>query len=300
MKFEVGSWYSFIISSITNIPEKGEHYILLHESGRKLLLKTSFYNKYNFYLGQKIECRIDKVNCTGQVFLEPKHPFYTEGSFYSFTLIKVNKEDNSLFNATVKDLFDNEIDVFIHQIKSIKLNESILLKVIHIKKGIPVLEDDKSETVNISNKQIGSKIKLSITNIKKYNSEDYYILTEQNIEKAKLKLKHFQKYGFALGDEINCQVIGFGINNSLVVEPVNPWYEVGKSYVFKVESIVEYVDLEGNKSYNIIVFDIPKNKCGVKIDDKVVKRISEIKEVRCIVKGFRKGRPQLEIDPVYF
>lgn len=300
MKFEEGSWYSFTISGLTYIPDKGDFYVLTHESGRKMLLKSSFYTKYNFVLGQNIECRIDKVNCTGQVFLEPKHPIYSEGCLYSFPLIKVNKEEKSLFNATVRDVLDNEIDVFVSQIKRYKINESILLKVVQIKKGIAVLQQDKSEVFTTSEKQIGNKIKLRIANITKYNLEDYYILTEKNNEKAKLKLEHFKKYGFAVGKEINCQIIGFDLNNnSLVVEPINPWYVVGKSYLFKVESIVEYADLEGNIAINVIVLDKVKNKCGVKVDELTAVRISKMKEVKCKVKGFRKGRPQLEIDPVY-
>lgn len=299
MRFEEGLWYSFTISGLIDIPDKGEFYVLTHESGRKMLLKSSFYTKYNFSIGQNIECRIDKVNCSGQVFLEPTHPIYSEGNLYSFPLIKVNKEEKSLLNATVKDVFDNEIDVFIPQIKRYKINESILLKVVQVKKGVAVLQQDKPEVITTLEKQIGKKMKLRITNITKYNSEDYYILTEENIDKAKLKVKHFKKYGFAIGDEISCQVTGFDLNNSIVVEPVNPWYVVGKSYLFKVDSIVEYVDLEGNISYNVIVFDIVKNKCGVKVDDLAVTRISKMNKIKCKVKGFRKGRPQLEIDPVY-
>ena len=40
MKFEVGSSYSFTISGLICIPDKGDHYVLLHESGRKMLLKA--------------------------------------------------------------------------------------------------------------------------------------------------------------------------------------------------------------------------------------------------------------------
>jgi len=300
MRFEEGSWYSFTISGLKDIPDKGEFYLLTHESGRKMLLKSSFYTKYNFVLGQSIECRIDKVNCSGQIFLEPKHPIYSEGNLYSFPLIKVNINEESLFNATVRDVLDNEIDVFIPQIKRYKINESILLKVVQVKKGIAVLQQDKSEIFTTSEKQIGNKIKLRIDYITKYNSEDYYILTEKNIEKAKLKVKHFKKYGFAKGDEINCQITGFGLNNSLVVEPMNPWYEVGNSYLFNIENIVEYIDLEENIAKNVIVLDVVKNKCGVKVDELTAGRISKMKEVKCKVKGFRKGRPQLEIDPAYF
>lgn len=300
MRFEVGAWYSFNISGLTSILDKGECYVLTHESGRKMLLKASFYTKYHFFIGQKIECRIDKVSCTGQVFLEPKHPIYSEGNFYSFPLIKVNKDAKSLFNGTVKDAFDNEIDVFIPQIKSYKINESILLKVVQVKKGIAILQQDKSEVYTSSEKQIGNKIKLRITNITKYNSEDYYILTEENVEKAKLKVKHFKKYGFVVGDKINCMITGMGLNNSLVVEPINPWYELGKSYLFQVESIVDFTDLEGKNAKNLIALDIAENKCGVKIDDLIAKRIFKMNQIKCKVIGFRKGRPQLEIDPVFF
>ena len=54
MKFEVGSWYFFKIEKVSDIPEKGIHYVLQHESGRKMLLNAQYYVKYDFVIGQTI------------------------------------------------------------------------------------------------------------------------------------------------------------------------------------------------------------------------------------------------------
>jgi len=130
MRFEVGSTYSFTISGFISIPDKGDHYVLTHKTGRKMLLKADYYAKYNFSVGQVIDCKIDKVNCNGEIFLEPKHPIYCEGKSYLFALIKIYDDRNSLFNATVKDLFDNEIDVFIHHLENFHLKKKYCLRLL--------------------------------------------------------------------------------------------------------------------------------------------------------------------------
>ena len=84
MVFKEGEWYNFKIINQIDIPDKGNQFVLQHTSGRKILLPADNYVKYNFAIGSSIDCRVDKINCTGQIFMEPKHPFYTIGDVYTF------------------------------------------------------------------------------------------------------------------------------------------------------------------------------------------------------------------------
>ena len=296
MRFEQGKWYPFSIAGLIDVPDKGDHYMLLHESGRKMLLKREYYVKYNFSMGQIIQCRVDKVNCTGQVFMEPKHPLYNDNQIYSFEIIQVGQDKNLIFNAKVKDIFGNLIDVYINQVEKLQANESVKLKVHQIKKGIPVLgdlQDDEPEDANVCNE---CEIKLQIISIENYNAEDYYILSDRLNLRTKIKVKHYQKWGFNIGDEILCKAIGHDLNNQIAVEPVNPWYIIGKAYAFKIIGLEDYVDLEGKIAKSIVVLDAVNNKCGVKISNIIEKKFQIKDEILCKVVGFRKGRPQLEID----
>jgi hypothetical protein len=295
MKFEQGIWYSFLIVGVANILDKGEHFILLHESGRKMLLKVEYYVKYNFSIGQNIECRVDKVNCTGQVFLEPKHPYYIENQVFSFELLNTFIDEESFYNTTVKDVFGNCIDVFINQIEYLQTNKSILLRVSKVKKGVPILSDVQKEKLEAIALNDNREIKLVVRGIKNFNSESYYILSDRTGIKAKLKVKHYQKYGFKIGAEIQCEIIGSNTEGQMLVEPINPWYSIGNAYRFKRVGLETNMDLEGNSVKILVLLDAAGNKCGVKIGgDTIEKKVND--EVVCKVIGFRKGRPLLEID----
>lgn len=294
MKFEEGIWYSFSISGIVDIPDKGEYYILLHATGRKMLLRTDYYVKYNFVIGQFIQCRVDKVNCTGQVFLEPIHPYYNEGQVYSFEIVRTFSDKDALYNLTVLDFYGNNIDVFVSNSEEIVEKSTIQLKVKHVKKGIPILIELRDQNVELIETSV-KEIKLIVKDIKCFNSEDYFVLSN-GTQHSKIKVKHYQKYGFGIGDEILCDIIAKESNNHLVIEPKNPWYRIGGIYEFENVKTEEFVDLEGKISHVAVVFDKGGNKCGVPIADDHVARIKGLNRINCKVVGFRKGRPHLEID----
>ncbi|NVO09498.1 MAG: hypothetical protein HXX16_06005 [Bacteroidales bacterium] len=297
MKFEEGIWYSFSISGIVDIPDKGEHFILLHDSGRKMLLRTDYYVKYNYALGQIIECRVDKVNCTGQVFLEPKHPHYNDGQVYSFDIIRIFLDEESLYNAKVKDVFSNEIDVYLYQTDGLQTKKNIMLQVVQVKKGLPILCDIQKGKSEIIEFDYGKEIKLKVKSVKKYNSEDFYILYDGDTIKTKIKVKYYKNYGFDIGDEVICEIIGIESNNYfIVVEPKNPWYKIGNVYTFTKIGIEKYAGLEEDKAKVMIVLDNNGNKCGVPINKTIATSLQERDKIECRVIGFRKGRPQLEID----
>lgn len=296
MRFEEGYWYFFTIDSVVSIPEKGNYFVLRHESGRKMLLNTQYYVKYNFQIGQVIECRVDKVNCTGKVYLEPKHPFYTEGFSYNFDLLNSKISEDNTISITVRDYFDNEPQVLVNSCSIEKINNPITLKVERVKKGIPTLSflDDNKVFLYNNNTQ---KLKLKLAAIVHFNSEDYYSLVDGEKVVARLKVKHYKNYGFVVGKYIDCQVIGCESNGLLIVDPKNPWYKIGESYRFKIYSIDDFLDLNGDTIKSIIVLDNNGRKCGVKYNNANLNQLSSNSEIKCKVIGFRKGRPLLEIDP---
>jgi len=296
MKFEVGSWYFFKIVKVSDVPEKGKHYVLHHESGRKMLLNTQYYVKYRFDIGQTIECRVDKVNCTGQVFLEPRHPVYDEGSLYTFKKLSIKENVDKTLNLLVKDSFDNEIEVCLSEKYEIIDDEYVSLKVERIKKGfpslvLPIAQEIKSK-INFSDTLI-----LKVVALISENSEDYYSLMDSSGKSiSRLKVKHYWHYGIKIGSNYICKIIGFSANGLMLVEPENPWYKIGESYLFKINTIEDYINLSGKTEKNLLLLDKSSNKCGVSVSVEQLKQIENQNEVKCKVIGFRKGRPQLEID----
>lgn len=140
MKLKEGEIYTFQVLKTVEIPDEGIFFLLRHKSGRRLMIETKPYEHYGIEPGKPVECIVDKVSCTGKVYLEPLHPKYRIGNEYSFNLIDQpvvsNEEDIRL--VTVADVFNNHIVVNIPNEIRLKGNE-IVLVVNGITKGIPEL-----------------------------------------------------------------------------------------------------------------------------------------------------------------
>ncbi len=142
MKLVEGKYYQFKVLKTVNLPDEGDFYMLRHKSGRRMLLPIEPYNKYCIGGNSTIECKVDKINCTGKVFLEPRHPVYTEGETYEFTVHKVDIKDINLNNTiTVHDVFNNEIQVNwpTNNSQLPEIGTNIKLQVDRLKNGIPIL-----------------------------------------------------------------------------------------------------------------------------------------------------------------
>ena len=81
------------------------------------------------------------INCTGRIFLEPRHPFYNEGETYLFDVVKY-PDVNDPQNIIISEIFGNTIKVPLSMNVISEVNAEIKLRCIvkSIKKGIPILE----------------------------------------------------------------------------------------------------------------------------------------------------------------
>jgi hypothetical protein len=99
-----------------------------------------YYEAYGFKPGDEIVCKIDRINCTGRIFLEPKHPVYNEGIIYTFDVLGFY-ENNTEQILNVKDWTGNVIEVKVGgTLKLVKSVNRVQCLVKSIKKGKPVLE----------------------------------------------------------------------------------------------------------------------------------------------------------------
>lgn len=287
MVFKEGEWYNFRIINQIDIPDKGNQFVLQHTSGRKILLPADNYVKYNLRIGSIIDCRVDKINCTGQIFMEPKHPYYTIGNVYTFKILAINDKDKLI---EVEDILGEKIEVFSNNFINSDIDE-IPLKVINIKKGKPQLA---LSTVNENNIGIdlGTSVLAFVDAIVVINNENFYRLSILSKYISLLKVRHYSCYGFNVGDNIECKYIGIYPDGTLKLEPINPHYKIGEIYQFKIEDFEEVTDIENDSVVIAEVLDINQKKCGVKL---LNTNYSRGQIINCKVVGYRKGRPQLEI-----
>jgi len=296
MKLNEGENHFFHVISIVNIVEEGDFYLLRHNTGRRILVPVKPYLKYNIKTGQQLNCRVDKVNCTGKVFLEPKHPVYEEGRNYPFKIVSIHQENTNNQYFLISDCFNNQIRVpFIGHNNKIE-GEEIILKVDRIKKGIPIF---LPLSLNIHCQKpltsiIKDKLPFIVIGVSQDSfGEDIFLLESEEGYRSNVSVKHFEVYGIKVGKTVLCEISRINQDGSLGVEPVNPFYKINEEYVFKITdnqtyddndetTVVSVSDDHGIKSsFNILTTTHTSNKNKT--------------HVKCRVIGFRKGRPKLEL-----
>jgi len=293
MKFTEGETYKFKVIKQVLMPGEGEFFLIRHQSGRRLMIPVETYKNYAIKPDSVIKCRVDKINCTGKVFLEPKHPFYKDGNTYSFEIVDVVEKDG-MAQLIVKDCFNNNIPVEWAGYYNLGNHKKVDLVVDRVKKGIPQLhcpdkKRNKHEWLSLIGKDLDFQVEEISINIK---GEDLYIFKNEDIT-AYVKVKHYAHYGFSVGDTVSSRVYGVSDSGKLKVEPKNPFYKVGKTYSFIVSSVEENLSI--GKAI-LVVHDYCKNKCGVQVSEENLANINKGASIKCRVIGFRKGRPNLKLE----
>ena len=140
--FSEGQTLGFKILRVVILPDNNEYYLLESLVGNRYMMRKSYYENYNLKIGSVINCNIDKINCSGKIFMEPEHPVYRTGSNYGFKVVDVFSENNifekEIRGYVVEDLFKNKIKV-ISKVDRKQQPEFLNCFIVRIKKGIPVL-----------------------------------------------------------------------------------------------------------------------------------------------------------------
>lgn len=142
-KLTEGEVYSFRFVKLVNLSD-GEDYMVLEDPyGIRHMIAYSYYRNYNIRPGSSVNCRVDKINCTGRVFLEPEHPHYKIGTKGNFELLRIEKSQNEdkIYCLIVKDIFGNEVIIDVnYEIQDNLQNSQIKCLVQGIKRGVPLLK----------------------------------------------------------------------------------------------------------------------------------------------------------------
>jgi len=139
-KYIENELYSFHIEK--EIDFEGEiFYVLKSQFNENHLLPKLYYSDYELNIGNTILCYVDKINCAGEIFLEPIHPFYKLGEVYNFKIIKSGTckfKEIIEFGLFLENKFSQESFVVCSRefaANAVNFN-SIDLKLVRIKKGV--------------------------------------------------------------------------------------------------------------------------------------------------------------------
>jgi len=140
-KFLEGKWFPFKIHNLVQLQDDEWYYVLQDINGMKHFMQAENYKPYGFNPGDEILCKINRINCTGRIFLEPKHPYYTEGEIYNFNVISLMDQGGEKV-LIVREILGNSIEVPVYKNMDIDFKEEKIVRCIvkTIIKGKPILD----------------------------------------------------------------------------------------------------------------------------------------------------------------
>ncbi len=297
--YKEGQRFQFQITNKLVLPGTDEaNFILLGPDKKKYLLPEQYYENYHLLVGQTITCTIDKVNCSGKIFLEPDHPYYKIGERYDFLVLRLAEQENFLGRtqliAWVRDLHGLEWSCPIDKSEDIEPGYSYLAcRVERIKKGELILSLP-AMTSRFTSLKAGLIYSFKLLDIKTFENEEFYVLKDTIGNFHRLPLMHYIQYGFKPGQALEAMVVKYKPNGECLIEPVHPFYKIGESYQFKYSGLQKTIDLFGRIEAVISVIDMFNQEIKVKPQTWQTQLDSYNPEsITCLVQNFRKGRPVL-------
>ena len=105
----------------------------------------------------------------------------------------------------------------------------------------------------------------------------------------------YEHYSFRIGQKVECVVTKYNTDGHLKIEPVHPFYEIGKTYSFKYLQTIKDLDPFGKEENVIIVEDIYGVETKVRSQNISLLQKPYSEHIQCKVDGIRKGKAILSL-----
>lgn len=272
------------------LSETEQYWVAETTDGQRFLIDYFQYEKYGFSVGKSIQVTVDKINCSGKVFIEPDHPVYERVKTFLFPIDTVLSQSENSISLIVQDVFENKIAVRYHSIDTDKIPGEVELFVIGLRKGLPVLLDPVlKEQTPFKENEIYSFLVLDKI---KMEQQEYFQLEDDFHRIHLLPARFYKKYPIEIGKPLECYVVSIDQNAELKLEPVHPVFHLGHEldlnfvgeyngdeYIGRRHKLYLLTDDEGNEFFMSVRFmegrEIPKR-------------------IRCRIEKIKKGQPLVE------
>ncbi|MCF8371963.1 MAG: hypothetical protein K9H64_10095 [Bacteroidales bacterium] len=292
-----GDTYPFMIFNLIEISGI-EYFVLIDPHEKKHLLASSYYSHYGFEIGQEIMCTIDKINCTGKIYLEPTNPFYSVGDTYEFIITEEKTRINSLGekerHLVVADLFGKPHQLWIPKNGTdYRTNESLELCVVQIRKGNLFLVLP-SLCLHGAKYEVGKAYQFTIDGISTLiEDKEYYQLKDKFGQVHFLRAKFYTNYSFSPGKTFTGRIVQKPQTGSYYIEPDYPGYEIGKSYDFTFVKEDVYFHPSGQQEDIWVVHDQSGKNCYLFLTHPISEDFKN-KPIRAFVDNVYKGKLYLQ------
>jgi hypothetical protein len=292
MKLREGKSYNFVNLRTITLPGGDVNIMLAAPDGKKYLLSLERYTSYDLPLKPLIRCKVDKINCSGKVFLEPEHPYYREGKSYLFSVVTGTPASDEMTDEKLITIADKRGELFnipAFLLKNHPGVKKIKLRIERITKG-RLFFTAQREKDDLENLEEGNTYRFMVDRIiTGPDYETYYVVVDIYGREHLLNHRYYEHYGLSPGHDFTGRVIRYGTGRAKSIEPQNPWYSPGDIINVTVSSsvadesgeryITEVIDSNGF-IHNLVLNDMPS-----------------LPLIRCRIVRMKKGRPVLEIVP---
>ena len=277
-----GKKYRFTIQRIIEMPPDGElHFVLENEEGLKFLLLEKYYTHYNLKSGDTIVCKVDKVNCTGRIFLEPDHPFCKPGDILEFQRLASIHLENSFGDKEVllilKDPWGQDAALNITLLPALADQELVKCRVERIKKGQLLISSDQINYLGAGNAP-DLEVPFIIKDILSLAEHLEYYRLEQSGSYFFLRTKYFSKYGFEKGQSIQCRVLEGPKLFSHYLEPEHPHYRIGDAYWFDFIRTEQSGEVSEKHQHRLLIRDVLGHEYRLDTSDDIPVWIKQVKD----------------------
>ncbi len=289
-----GNRYDFRIIRSVILPDETRNWLLTHDGEDRYLLPQAYYQDYGIAEGMVIRCKVDKINCTGKIFLEPEHPVYKEGEVYTFTFIRSEVlPDNSLSRFrrwVLKGLKEDEHDCIGEMdVSSLKQGHPVKVRITMIRKGKLILEP-VGDTPPLMEEEKGYPFI-----ILKETEEGMFLAEGPGGIKTWLDKKHYPQYGLRPGKRFTGYFVKWRFNGTPHVEPEHPEYRPGEVYPFQVLRYAFYSHPFEKELPVFVVRDCYGNEIKVYRAGDLTCEKDVPESLLCKVVRLKKGKPVLKV-----
>ena len=293
IRIKEGMSYNFTIGKHVSLPDEERYISLKGPDGKKYLIPADRYDSYGLEQGSEVVCRIDKINCKGEVFIEPRHPYYSENEWHSFEIIEFREIEGSRIREgrvmVVRTVTGDQIPVPVPPKNRVpEAGRPVELLVVRISKGRLHLTLGYNDC-NAHHLDSETLYEFRVEGIETdIDGEEYYVVTDQLGVVHTIRRSYYEYYGLKEGVVFRGKVVKYREDGTRMIEPLNPYYTPGQ----KVE--IEIRRNERNRadgSWYIAGVD----KYGYSHELRVPEKVPGDRLI-CRIVMIRKGKPLLEPD----
>ncbi|MFO7723745.1 MAG: hypothetical protein R6V49_11045 [Bacteroidales bacterium] len=288
------STYRFRVIRLITLPDDTKCWVLTHDGEDRYLLPAAHYVDYGIAEGMALRCRVDKINCTGRIFLEPEHPHYLEGEQYTFTFLGGELQRDRLGNALRNLIFrgnHGETLECITMMDTIPFREGdfVEVRVNRIKKGKVEIEPVFPMAQEMIHE--GGNYPFLVTEVREDGT-----ISIQGPGKitAMLNADYYRHHGLVPGVQFTGTILKWTADGLPLIEPEHPYYKRGGVYLFPVlrEELAEHQFEKAQRV--LIVEDCFGQEIKVFPGEDAAGELPAA--VRCRVERLKKGRPVVRIS----